>query len=130
MIITVVYVGVAFGSYLQVYSDKHGRYAFITYNAILQSLFGLLSCVCWNYSSFLVARFFYGVGIGICIPLSATYITEIAPAHMRASLITRSRIWWSAGCLVTCLLGWLFLASNSWRWLLFVIWLPGIYALI
>lgn len=75
MLITVVFIGVSIGSYLQVYSDKYGRYQFILWDTVLQTVFGIFSCFCWNYNSFLFARFFYGVGIGICLPLSASYIT-------------------------------------------------------
>jgi MFS transporter, putative metabolite:H+ symporter len=129
LLITTVYFGVAVGSYVQIYSDRYGRYSFILYNALLQTVFGIFSCLCWNYTSFLLARFFYGVGIGICLPLSASYITEISPAYMRATLLSKSRVYWSAGCVFTCLLGWVFLRSSSWRSLLFAICLPGIYSL-
>jgi len=129
MLITVVYLGVSIGSYLQVYSDRFGRYTFITWDAALQCFFGLFSCICWSYESFLFARFFYGIGIGICLPLSASYITEISPSYMRATLLAKSRVYWSGGCLVTCLLGYYFLEDNSWRKLLFMICLPGMYAL-
>lgn len=129
MLITVVYLGVSVGSYLQVYSDTYGRYFFITADILLQMFFGLFSCICWNYSSFLAARFFYGVGIGICLPLSASYITEISPAYMRATLLSKSRVYWSAGILATCFLGWALLEQRAWRLLLFIICLPGIYAM-
>jgi len=49
MLITVVYLGVTVGSYVQIYSDRYGRYNFVTYDAILQTVFGLFSCICWNY---------------------------------------------------------------------------------
>ena len=129
-----VYSGVATGSYLQMYSDRFGRYSFILYDTILQSVFGVVSCFCWSYGSFLVARFFYGVGIGICLPLSAAYITEISPAYMRATLLTKSRVYWSIGSVVTCFFAWILLAqgqdsSASWRTLLFLICLPSFYAL-
>jgi len=117
------------GSYLQIYSDRYGRHTFITWDAALQCFFGLFSCICWNYSSFLIARFFYGVGIGICLPLSISYITEISPSSMRATILVRSRFCWSIGCVITCFLGYYFLQDNSWRKLLFVICLPGLYAL-
>jgi MFS family permease len=123
-----VYLGVAIGSYLQVYSDKYGRNAFIEWDAALQTVFGLLSCFCWNYDVFLLARFFYGIGIGICLPLSASYITEISPSAMRATLLAKSRVYWSGGCLITCFLGWIFLKNRQWRVLLFIICLPGMYA--
>lgn len=39
-----------------------------------------------------------------------------------------TRYFFSSGALVTCGLGWYLLADNSWRLLLFLICLPGIYA--
>jgi MFS family permease len=48
---------------------------------------------------------------------------------MRATLLAKSRVYWSGGCLTTCLLGYYLLEDNSWRTLLFIICLPGIYAL-
>ena len=74
LLITIVYLGVSIGSFIEVYSDKYGRYVFITWDAAITTFFGLFSCVCWDFNSFLIARFFYGVGIGICLPLSASYI--------------------------------------------------------
>lgn len=49
---------------------------------------------------------------------------------MRATLLSKSRVYWSFGILVTCLLGWIFLShGRHYRILLFLICLPGIYAL-
>lgn len=75
MLIVLVYAGVGLGSYIQSFSDKYGRKIFITWDIIIQAIFGLFSCICWNYSSFLFARFCYGVAMGICFPLSGSYIT-------------------------------------------------------
>ena len=74
MLITAVYLGVAIGSYLQVYSDRYGRYSMILWDTAFQTTFGILSCFCWSFETFIFARFFYGVGIGVCLPLSASYI--------------------------------------------------------
>lgn len=75
MLITVVYLGVSLGSYLETYSDKYGRYKFLLVDAIITSIFGLLSCLCTSFTFFVIIRFFYGIGIGIALPLTATYIT-------------------------------------------------------
>jgi putative MFS transporter len=79
-LITLVYIGVSLGSYLQSFSDDIGRSVFIKWNGILQLIFGILSCVATNMTYFIVFRFIYGIGIGIVIPLSATYMSEIAPS--------------------------------------------------
>lgn len=128
MLITWVYIGVGTGSYIQSFSDHYGRQIFITWNIVIQCIFGLLSCISWNFSSFLVFRFFYGVAMGICFPLSGTYITEITPSTERVNLLIRTRYFFSSGAIVTCFLAWYFLSNNSWRSLLFIICLPGIYS--
>lgn len=79
MLITLVYIGVSLGSYIQAFSDDYGRSIFIKWNGILQTIFGLLSCVSTNMTYFIIFRFIYGIGIGIVIPLSATYMSEITP---------------------------------------------------
>lgn len=75
-----MYLGVSVGSWAQSYSDNYGRSVFIKWNAILQLVFGLLSCVAPNMTYFLFFRFVYGIGIGISFPLSATYMSEITPS--------------------------------------------------
>jgi MFS family permease len=75
LLITIVYLGVSLGSYLQAWSDVYGRAVFIKWNAVLQLVFGLASCVATNMDMFLLFRFVYGVGIGISFPLSATYMS-------------------------------------------------------
>lgn len=75
LLITMVYLGVSIGSYLETFSDKYGRYKFLLADALITSFFGLLSCFCTSFNFFVVVRFFYGVGIGIALPLTATYIT-------------------------------------------------------
>lgn len=129
LLITMVYAGVSLGSYLETYSDHYGRYKFLLFNAILTSIFGLLSVFCTTFNMFLITRFFYGIGIGIILPLTATYITEIVPGSVRGHVLTLSRIYWSAGTFAACVLGWFLLQGGHWRILLFTICLPSFYAI-
>lgn len=125
-----IYVGVGVGSFIQSWADEYGRLQFIKWNAILQTIFGVLSFLSASMTAFIFFRFAYGIGIGIVLPISGTYISEITPSTERAILVIRSRIWWSVGCLFTFIFGWYLLKMHHWRLLLFVICLPGIYALI
>ena len=129
LLITMVYFGVSIGSYLETYSDRYGRYRFLLIDAIITSFFGLLSVFCTSYEFFLITRFFYGIGIGIILPLTATYITEVVPGTSRGRILTMSRVLWSGGCFVACFLGWFFLRSHHWRILLFLLCLPSFYAI-
>ena len=124
-----VYVGVSLGSYIQSFSDDIGRSVFIRWNGVLQIIFGLASCFTTSMTYFIIFRFIYGIGIGIVIPLSATYMSEITPNQERSSILTKSRVYWASGCLFTFILAWYLLYSHHWRILLFLICVPGIYAL-
>jgi len=75
LLICMVYFGVTIGSFIQTYSDKYGRYTFITWNTVLQTIFGVLSCFARSMPEFIFYRFTYGVGIGITFPISASYIS-------------------------------------------------------
>ena len=69
-----VYVGVSVGSYLQTYSDTYGRYKILLIDAIMTSFFGVISAFSMGFYFFLITRFFYGIGIGMALPLTATYL--------------------------------------------------------
>ncbi len=70
-----IYLGVGVGSFVQSWADEFGRLQFIKWNAILQTIFGLLSCVATDITWFIWFRFAYGIGIGIVLPISGTYIS-------------------------------------------------------
>ena len=70
-----IYIGVGIGSFAQSWADEYGRLKFIKWNAILQIIFGLLSCVSTEIGWFILFRFAYGIGIGIVLPISGTYIS-------------------------------------------------------
>lgn len=78
-----IYVGVGVGSFVQSWADEYGRLAFIKWNAVLQTVFGLLSCMSTSIGYFIFFRFVYGIGIGIVLPISATYISEITTTESR-----------------------------------------------
>lgn len=78
-----VTIGVPVGTALQGLSDRYGRYTFILVDALMLTIFGLFSCICWNMLSFFIARFFYLVAMGISMPLTSTYTAEISPIEYR-----------------------------------------------
>lgn len=129
LLITMVYIGVGLGSYLQTYSDVYGRYKVLLIDAIIACVFGLVSVFSMGFNFFLFARFFYGIGIGMALPLTATYMTEIVPGSKRAFIMSVSRVYWSGGCVFACLIGWLLMGSNHWRIILLILSIPNFIAL-
>ena len=122
--------GMVLGSFLQSYSDNIGRKPFMLIDAIILFVFGLLSTISWNLNSFVIIRFCYGIGIGMCLPLTSTYSSEVTPSAKRGNLL--GMLWnaWVVGQLLTCLLCYFFLNFNQWRLVLLFLSLPGLVALI
>ena len=73
--LTLINIGMPLGSFLQGYSDKHGRSPFVKLVSVIIVVFGFLSTITWSFPSFVIARFFYEIGIGMCLPLTAAYAT-------------------------------------------------------
>lgn len=49
---------------------------------------------------------------------------------MKSTLMTRPFILFSLGSILSCVLGWLFLPSKQWRFVLLIICIPGLVALV
>lgn len=94
---------------MQSVADNYGRYPVITAAGIFQAIAGLLTVISPNYAFFLFIRFLYGIGIGIVLPLSGTYLSEITPNDKRATLLSNSRVFWSVGSISTSILAYFFL---------------------
>ena len=117
------------GSGLNSYADKVGRYKIILAAASILSIFGLMSCFCVTFDQFLVIRFFYGVGMGISLPMTGTYLSEISISEKRGTLIAVFCLLWAVGATLATLLGWALLTGFHWRILFFIIALPSVLAL-
>ena len=110
-------------------SDKIGRYKIILLAAVLLSIFGLWSCFCTSFTEFLIVRFFYGVGMGISLPMTGTYLAEISVSKSRGTLLSIFCLLWAVGATIASLLGWILLEGFHWRILFFLITIPGLVAL-
>lgn len=78
-------IGVIFAGLL---SDKFGRKKVLILSAILFFISAVGSSIPNNLTQFVLARLVGGVGVGIASMLSPMYISEIAPAKIRGTLVT------------------------------------------
>jgi len=78
-------IGVIFSGFL---SDKFGRKKVLILSAILFFISAVGSSIPKNLTQFVIARLIGGVGVGIASMLSPMYISEIAPAKIRGTLVT------------------------------------------
>lgn len=81
--------GCVFGAMVAGYaSDKWGRKKILIITAILFFLSALGSAIANDLTPFILARFIGGVGVGAASMLSPLYISEVAPAKMRGTLVS------------------------------------------
>lgn len=78
-------IGVIFAGFL---SDKFGRKKVLILSAILFFISAVGSSISNNLTQFVLTRLIGGVGVGIASMLSPMYISEIAPAKIRGTLVT------------------------------------------
>jgi len=78
-------LGVSVAGYV---ADKIGRKKTMLITALLFALSALGSAIADSYIFFVVARIIGGVGVGAASMLSPLYISEIAPANKRGTLVS------------------------------------------
>lgn len=69
-------------------SDKWGRKRVLIFTAILFFISALGSAIANDLTPFVLARFVGGVGVGAASMLSPLYISEVAPAKIRGTLVS------------------------------------------
>jgi SP family arabinose:H+ symporter-like MFS transporter len=77
--------GAMFAGY---FSDKYGRKKILIMTAVLFAVSAIGSAIPSNLTQFVIARFIGGVGVGAASMLAPLYISEIAPANIRGTLVT------------------------------------------
>src|SRR5688572_4835937 len=81
--------GCVFGAMVAGYlSDKIGRKKVLVITAVLFFVSSLGAAIPSNLTQFVIARFIGGLGIGAASMLSPLYISEIAPAKIRGTLVS------------------------------------------
>ena len=73
-------------------ADRIGRKKLLIGSALVFLLSSIATGAMSTFSSFLVARFFGGIGIGIAAGLSPMYIAEVAPTAIRGKLVSLNQM--------------------------------------
>lgn len=109
-------------------TDRFGRKRTLTCIGLLYIVSALGCGFAWDVTSFVVARFIGGLGIGISTVAAPLYISEIAPPAYRGRLAGMFQFNIVFGILVAfasnaALAG---VGENAWRWMLGVAAIPSI----
>lgn len=123
-------------------ADRIGRKKLLTISAIVFLLSAFATGAVHTFSTFLIARFFGGVGIGLASGLSPMYIAEVAPPDIRGRMVSFNQMMTVIGILVAQIVNWLIAepmpsgittseiaatwnGQMAWRWMFWVPMIPA-----
>ena len=140
---TVALIGCMFGALTVGWlADRMGRKRLLTLSSIVFLLSALATGAVHSFHTFLIARFFGGVGIGLASGLSPMYIAEVAPPSIRGRMVSLNQMMIVIGILVAQIVNWLIAQPMSagmteaaiaqswngqmaWRWMFWVPMIPS-----
>lgn len=128
-------------------ADRIGRKKLLTISAVIFLLSALATGAVSTFPTFLGARFFGGVGIGLASGLSPMYIAEVAPPAIRGRMVSLNQMMIVFGILAAQIVNWLIarpmpggiteqaIAASwngqmAWRWMFWVPMVPAAIFLI
>lgn len=97
-------------------SDKFGRKKVLILSALLFAISAIGSSIPDNLTQFVIARLIGGVGVGIASMLSPMYISEIAPAKIRGTLVTLYQLAIVLGINLIYFINFIISGSGSEQW--------------
>jgi sugar porter (SP) family MFS transporter len=73
-------------------ADRFGRRKILMVTALLFTVSAIATAFSFDIVSFLIARIVGGLGVGMAILIAPMYIAEIAPRHLRGTLVTFNQL--------------------------------------
>jgi MFS family permease len=117
---TLSLVGVAIGAVLVgPLADRLGRRLLLIGSVVLFSVFTLLVPLAGSVTMFAVLRLIAGLGLGACMPVSLTMMSEHMPAERRARASTLTMTGYHTGAVITSLLA--LQVTTNWQVLFYVL---------
>ena len=128
-------------------ADRIGRKKLLTISSIIFLVSSLATGAVSTFDTFLIARFFGGMGIGLASGLSPMYIAEVAPADIRGRMVSLNQMMIVLGILAAQIVNWLIAqpmpagiteeaiaatwnGQMAWRWMFWVPMIPSAIFLI
>jgi MFS family permease len=98
LLISTGFIGQLAGAFLFGWiAEKFGRLTAMVYSVAVLALMSLACAAAWNYASLFVFRTIQGIAIGGEVPVAATYISELSPAHRRGRFFLLYEMLFSIG---------------------------------
>ena len=105
-------------------ADRYGRLVVITVAIALFSVMSLCCAFAWGFWSLVIFRFFEGVGLGAEVPISNTYVNEIARSEVRGRFYILFQMVFAFGLIGAGALGTVMVPRVGWQSMFYVGTLP------
>ncbi len=128
IVMAVALYGTVIGSILGGWpTDKFGRKNTLVFIGILYLISALGCGFADSVTTFIIARFIGGIGIGISTVVAPLYISEIAPPERRGQLAGMFQFNIVFGIVIAFLSNWILsgFGDNAWRWMLGIAAIPS-----
>lgn len=109
--------------------DRLGRRLSIVYATLLFLAGTLIVSVANGMSAFLIGRVLIGAAIGVASFMVPLYISELAPAHIRGSMVSLNQFAVTVGILVSYGVNYYYASTENWRAMFAVGAIPGLILL-
>jgi putative MFS transporter len=130
-LVSCVFYGMCLGALLGgPIADKFGRKRVFVTSILIYSVFSLLCAVAPSYHSLLIFRMLQGIGLGVEVPVSLTYVNEFMPLKLRGLAVSSATFFWTIASVVAALLGLVLLPVFGWRSMFIVGFIPAIVVLL
>jgi sugar porter (SP) family MFS transporter len=98
-------------------ADRAGRKWTLIISSILFMLSTIGCSLAGSVASFILWRFFGGMGVGLASTVSPMYIAEVAPAHLRGRLVIVNQLAIVVGLSLSVLVTYWLSFGGHWRWM-------------
>jgi sugar porter (SP) family MFS transporter len=110
--------------------DRFGRRTVLILTGIGFGLFAVWSGLATGLTTFVLARFFVGVCIGIASLVTPLYLAEMSPARIRGALVSLNQLAITVGIVAGYFVDYALAASQDWRWMFITAVFPSLVLLV
>ncbi|MTI84246.1 MAG: aromatic acid/H+ symport family MFS transporter [Firmicutes bacterium] len=118
------------GLFAGIISDRIGRKNILIFSCLAYSILTFSIYFALNYETFAILRILVGFGLGACIPVSVTLVSEFAPTKNRGFFTSSIMAFYIMGWVVAGIVATYVVPVFGWRICYLVGALPALYVLI
>lgn len=111
-------------------SDRIGRKKTLILSCLIYSIFNGLIYFSPNFQVFAILRIISGFGLGACLPVGSTIVSEFVPSKNRGFLVAAIYAFFNAGWVLAGIVGVNVVPALGWRACFLFGCLPALYAII